>query len=177
MACVRICDRTSTCGIYEFLSLVESIAHYNPLLTLPMLMLRSTKAQDCKDFWKPLKPCHVGWPSLSALCWVSLLQGFKQFPAFLHHFVLVKLATSSIRVKRARSVQLMLYGEHYTYISPRVYCQRVPAPGAGLVESWVWRTLNPAPGDDCFIPAKVLYRSLYKVKEIGKWIWKIACLH
>ena len=29
-------------------------------LTLPMLRLLSSKAQGCKDFQKPSKPCRVG---------------------------------------------------------------------------------------------------------------------
>ena len=36
-------------------------------LTLPMLMLLSSKAQGCKDFCKPSKPCHAGtnWIALA----------------------------------------------------------------------------------------------------------------
>ena len=30
------------------------------MLTLPMLSILSSKAQGCKDFWKPPKPSHVG---------------------------------------------------------------------------------------------------------------------
>ena len=39
--------------------------------------------------------------SLSTLRWVPMCQSFNHFLGFLHHFVLAKLATSSIRVKAA----------------------------------------------------------------------------
>ena len=59
------------------------------ILTLPMLRLLSSKAQGWKDFWKPSKPCFC--------------QSFSDFSGFLHHFVLAKLAASSIRVKKLLS--------------------------------------------------------------------------
>ena len=31
-----------------------------PMLTLPMLRLFLSKAQECKEFWKPSEPCHIG---------------------------------------------------------------------------------------------------------------------
>ena len=71
------------------------------ILTLPMLSLLSSKEQGRKDFWKPSKPCHVG------INWIALIEdsqmsthvpGFQSFFRFLQHFVLAKLATSSIRV-------------------------------------------------------------------------------
>ena len=34
----------------------------------------------------------------SVLRWVPMFQGFSDFPRFLHHFALAKLATSSLRV-------------------------------------------------------------------------------
>ena len=70
-------------------------------LTLPMLRLLSSQAQGRKDFWKPFKPCHV------SIHWIALVEyfemsthllGFQSFSGFLHHFVLAKLATTSIRV-------------------------------------------------------------------------------
>ena len=69
-------------------------------LTLPMLRLLSSKAQWRNDFWKPSKPCHVGirWDALAEYFQMSThMLGF-QFSGFLHHFVLAKLATTSIRV-------------------------------------------------------------------------------
>ena len=71
-------------------------------LTLPMLRLLSSKAHWCKDFCKPYKPCHVGiqWEALIEYSQMSThLPGFWSFSAFLHHFVLAKVATTSIRVK------------------------------------------------------------------------------
>ena len=75
-------------------------------LTFPMLRLLSSKAQGCKDLWKPSQPCHVGihWIALAEYSQMrSMYQGFNLFSVFfffffLHHFVLAKLATSSIRV-------------------------------------------------------------------------------
>ena len=72
-------------------------------LTLPMLRLLPSKAQGCKEFLKPSKPWHVGIhrTALAEYSQMSThVQGFKSFlKAFLHHFVLAKLATSSIRFK------------------------------------------------------------------------------
>ena len=73
-------------------------------LTLPMQRLLSSKAQDCKDFWKPSKPYHVGihWIGPAEHSQMSThVPGFWLFFRFLHHFVLAKLATSSIKVKTA----------------------------------------------------------------------------
>ena len=71
------------------------------LLTLPMLRLFSSKGQGCKVFQKPSKPYHVG---IHCSHWVlsdekPMCQGFSNFSRFFHHFVLAKLATSSISVK------------------------------------------------------------------------------
>ena len=56
---------------------------------------------NAKNFWKPSKPCHVGihWKALAEYFQLSThLPGFQSFSGFLHHFVLAKLATSSMRV-------------------------------------------------------------------------------
>ena len=70
--------------------------------TLPMLSLLSSKAQGWKDFRKPSEPCHAGihWIALAEYwCrYIPMCQGFSHFPVSLHHFALVKLATSSIWV-------------------------------------------------------------------------------
>ena len=62
-----------------------------------------SKSTRTQKFWKPSKPCHVGirWIALAEFSWMSTyLPGFRSFfPFFLHHFVLAKLATGSIRVK------------------------------------------------------------------------------
>ena len=72
-------------------------------LTLPMLRLFLSKAQRCKYFWKPSKPCHFGthWKALAEYSQMSThLPGFQSFFSFLHHFVSTKIATSSVRVKK-----------------------------------------------------------------------------
>ena len=43
---------------YEWL--IWILEKRNLRLTLLMLGLFSSKAQGCKDFWKPFKPCHIG---------------------------------------------------------------------------------------------------------------------
>ena len=73
-------------------------------LTLSMLKLLSSKAQGCKDFWKPSKPSHVGihWEALAERSQMSThLSWFQLFFGFLHHFVVAKLVTSSLRVKQS----------------------------------------------------------------------------
>ena len=68
-------------------------------LTLPMLRLLSFKAQGCKDFWKTSKHCHAGiqWIALTEHSQMSTM--CQLFFWFLHHFVLAKLVTNSIRLK------------------------------------------------------------------------------
>ena len=72
--------------------------------TLPMLRLLSSKSLRCQDFWKPYKPCHVGihWITLAEYThrWVPMYPGICHFFSccFFYRFVLVKIATSSIRV-------------------------------------------------------------------------------
>ena len=71
-------------------------------LTLLMLRLRSSKSQGHRDFWKPCKLCcgAIHWIALTEYFQMSThLPGFQPFFRFLHHFVMAKLATSSIRVK------------------------------------------------------------------------------
>ena len=68
--------------------------------TLPMLRLLSSKARGRKGLLKPSKPCHVGihWIALAEYSQMSThMPGFQSFSGFLHLFVLVELATSSIR--------------------------------------------------------------------------------
>ena len=70
-------------------------------LTLPILRLLSAKAQGCKNRLKPSKTCHVGihWIDLAEYSQMSTyLPWFQLFFSLLHHFVMAKLATSSIRV-------------------------------------------------------------------------------
>ena len=80
----------------------------NIILALPMLSLFSSKAQGCKHPWIQSKPCHVGiyWIVLAECSQMSThLPWFQSFSGFLHHFVSVKLATSSIRV----SIPICIY--------------------------------------------------------------------
>ena len=61
----------------------------------------SSKAQGNRNLCKPSKPCHVGihWIALAEYSQMSThLPGFQSIFRFLHHFVLAKLVTSSIRV-------------------------------------------------------------------------------
>ena len=73
-------------------------------LTLSMLRLLLSEAQRCKDIRKSLKPCHVGmhWKAFAEYSQMSTnLSGFPSlFSFFLDHFLLTKLATSTIRVTR-----------------------------------------------------------------------------
>ena len=67
-----------------------------------MLRLPSSKAQGHKDVLKPSKPCHVGI-HLKAFTEYSDEYPYARVSVisqlFLCHFILVKLAVSSIRVK------------------------------------------------------------------------------
>ena len=71
-----------------------------------------SKAQGCKDFWKPSKACHVGI-HLKALTETSQMSanvtGFQSFSVFLHHFVLAKLVTTSTRVKCLLHEYILIY--------------------------------------------------------------------
>ena len=74
------------------------------LLTHPVLRLHLFKAQWYKDIWKKIKTLSC-WYSLDSSHWVlsdeyPLPRVAVIFPGFLHHFVLTKLATSSIRVNK-----------------------------------------------------------------------------
>ena len=78
-----------------------SSVRWTSTLTLPMPRPLSSKAQGCKDVRKPSKPCHVGihWIALAEYSQMSThLPGFQSFSSFLHHFVLARLSTTSIRV-------------------------------------------------------------------------------
>ena len=60
------------------------------------------KGQGRKYVLKPSKPCHVGihWIALTEYSRMSThMPGFHTFSGFLHHFIMAKFATSSIRVK------------------------------------------------------------------------------
>ena len=73
------------------------------LLTLQMLRLLSSNAQEWKYFWKSSEPYLVGI-HLNALAEYSHMSthmpGFQWFSGVLHYFVLAKLVPSSIRFNR-----------------------------------------------------------------------------
>ena len=58
--------------------------------TRTQYLLKTIYTLSC---WYPLES------SLSTFRWVPMCQGFSHLSGFLHHFVLAKLATSSVRVK------------------------------------------------------------------------------
>ena len=65
------------------------------LLTLPMLRLLSSKAQERKDFQKTSKPCHVGthWKALAECSQMSThLPGFRSFSTFFASFRIGKIS-------------------------------------------------------------------------------------
>ena len=66
-----------------------------------MPRLLSSKAQRCKDFCKSSKPCDVGIHLIALTEYSPMsthIPGFQSFSAFLHHYVLPILATTSIQV-------------------------------------------------------------------------------
>ena len=72
------------------------------MLTLTILRLTFVKSTRLQRFLKSSKPCHVGihWIAFAEHSQMSThLPRFPSFFRFLHHFVMTKLATSSIRVK------------------------------------------------------------------------------
>ena len=96
-----------SCLSVNIMSLRPKVANLiQSQLTLPMLAeaILSSKAQGCKHFWKPSKPCHVGihWIVLAKYSQMSThMSGFHSFFNFLHHFVSAKFATSSITANHA----------------------------------------------------------------------------
>ena len=61
----------------------------------------------------------IGKLALSTHRRVPIWQGFSQFSAFLHHFIMPKVAASSIRVKGQRQYNtqkvVSLYCLHFTF--------------------------------------------------------------
>ena len=86
-------------------------------------------AKNHENHLNPVMLVFIGKLSLSTFRWVPICHGFSHIPAFCHHFMLTKLATSSIRVKT------------YLMFSPRSasrHCQRWAdrRAAAGLMEDW-----------------------------------------
>ena len=74
---------------------MKQVVGDNKKLTLPMLRLLSSKAQECKDLWKPSKPYHVGI-HLMALIQHSQMStnvpGFQSFPSFFASFCIGQIS-------------------------------------------------------------------------------------
>ena len=72
-----------------------SMACCESCLTLPMLRLLSSKAQERKDFGKPSEPCHVGthWKALAEHSHMSThLPGFQSFYRFFASFCICQIS-------------------------------------------------------------------------------------
>ena len=81
----------------------EMQIHVYSDLTLPMLKLLSSEVQGCKDISKSSKPYHVGihWIALAEFSQISTnVPGFLSFSGFFKHFLMAKLAVSSLWVNR-----------------------------------------------------------------------------
>ena len=93
------------CALYMVIHNSYQIQIWYLKLTLPMLRLLSSKAQWCKKHLNPVVLVFIRKPSLCTLRWKPMCQGFSHFSGFqsffmfLHHFVLHKLGTRSIRVE------------------------------------------------------------------------------
>ena len=84
-----------------------SIRRVNPLV----LWVFSSKEKWCNFFKKATKHWHVGihWKGLTEYSQMSThLPGFPYFFRFFHHFVMDKLATSSIRVINPLTLNLLV---------------------------------------------------------------------
>ena len=55
----------------------------------------------------PVMLVFIGKLLMSTLRWVPICQGFGHFSAFLHNFVLAKLATSCVRVKEILNTKIV----------------------------------------------------------------------
>ena len=114
-------------------------------LTLPVLRILSSKAQGREDVWKPFKPCHtcIYWKALTEYSQMSTnLSRFESFFSILHHFAMVKLATSSIRVKKGNDTSLWiityvfgLWGNEWTGCSRSTFAGVLPGHSTGKVNN------------------------------------------
>ena len=57
-----------------------------------MLSLLSSEEQERNTFKKPSKPCHIG------IQWIALTE-YSRVSTYVHHFVLAKWASISIKVR------------------------------------------------------------------------------
>ena len=80
--------------------------------------VQSTMTQRfLKNHLNPVMLVFIRKLSLSTLRWIPMCQGFSHFSGFLHHFVLAKVATSSIRVKE------LVNHEHFEGAHSSAQCQ------------------------------------------------------
>ena len=85
-------------------------------------------------------------PSLSTLRWVPIHQGFSHFSGFLHHFVLAKLATSSIRVNSQVLMDLSIQNWKVGRITLKWWFCFCPKSDDCLIcKCWVQWTPSPNP--------------------------------
>ena len=90
---------------FDQFSQMFQIALNHTLLNASNTAATFVQRQGCKDFYKPSKPCHVCIHSTAFREHSQMstnMPGFHKILGFLRHFILAELATSSIRVKRAR---------------------------------------------------------------------------
>ena len=93
-------DCTPKChGTLTMLKANTATTHILTLLVLRLYF--NPKHKEAKIFEKHLNPAmlvFIGWLSLCTLKWVPLCHGFNHFLGFCINYVLVKLATSSVKV-------------------------------------------------------------------------------
>ena len=116
-----------------------------------MLRLLCYKEQGCKDFFKSSKPCHIG---IHRIALAEQTQMSTHKPSFLHQFVLAKLATSSIRVKRKNasngrswdqcsSIHIRGCSHHRSrssyYVKDTNWSEEIAFTYGGVLNSWVFK--------------------------------------
>ena len=155
-----------------------------------MLRLLSSNAQGRKDFWKPSKPCGVGihWKALTENSqMITNMPWFKSFFGFFAPFCIVKLATSSIRVKALKGYQSQTQStgtdglthlclkqqkgvERHCDISRRAACNITTCPVASC--KWIWlKTTMGQPEQDPDLPrlaSNVLGKVQYNLCVAGQ---------
>ena len=94
-----------------------SIGRVNPSTAQGYFSPKLNDANIFENHLNPVMLVFIRKLSLSTFKWVPIYQGFGHFSGFLHHFVLVKLVASSIRVKNDNWVPL-ISGELPNKITP-----------------------------------------------------------
>ena len=109
------------------------------MLTLPMLRLFSSKTQR---FLKNMSCCNSLESSRQMSTHVSGFQSF--FSCFLHHLILARLGTSSIRVKGTAGSGLHAPVYALTHLKSLRLMSAFMTEAAGIKNSWRWHTCVPA---------------------------------